>query len=75
MTHFPVSDTRPAMGRPTLHVKPTVIRLSDGMAERIDAIAGKNRRAEFIREAIEAELKRRERTSAKPKPLTLAKRI
>lgn len=34
-------------------------------SERIDAIAGKNRRAEFIREAIERELARREKH---PKP-------
>jgi predicted transcriptional regulator len=49
------------MGRPSLNVKPMLIRLPDGLAERIDAIAGKNRRAEFIREAIEREVKRRER--------------
>lgn len=36
-------------------------RLPEGIVERIDTIAGKNRRAEFIREAVEAELKRRER--------------
>jgi len=33
--------------------------------ERIEAIVGKNRMAEFIREAVEKELKRRE---AKAKP-------
>jgi predicted transcriptional regulator len=31
------------------------------MAERIDELAGPNRRAEFIREAIEREIKRRQR--------------
>jgi predicted DNA-binding protein len=49
------------MGRPPLGVKPVLVRLPDGMAERIDALAGKNRRAEFIREAVEKELKRREK--------------
>jgi metal-responsive CopG/Arc/MetJ family transcriptional regulator len=42
--------------------------LPDGFAERIDAIAGKNRRAEFIREAVERELKRRERTARRIEP-------
>jgi metal-responsive CopG/Arc/MetJ family transcriptional regulator len=54
------------MGRPPLHVIPTVIRLTKEMADRIDAMAGKNRRAEFIREAVERELKRRERQKDKP---------
>jgi metal-responsive CopG/Arc/MetJ family transcriptional regulator len=49
------------MGRPPLNVKPMLVRLPDGMAERIDAVAGENKRAEFIREAVEKELRRRER--------------
>jgi predicted DNA-binding protein len=44
-----------------MNVKPTVIRLPAGMPERIDAIAGPNKRAEFIREAVEKELSRREK--------------
>lgn len=48
-------------GRPSLKVKPTVIRLPFGTPARIDAVVGKHRRAEFIREAVERELKRRER--------------
>jgi metal-responsive CopG/Arc/MetJ family transcriptional regulator len=55
----------PRMGRPKLNVKPMVVRLPDGVPERIDTVAGPNRRAEFIREAVERELKRREK--AKPK--------
>lgn len=51
------------MGRPPLNVKPVLVRLPDGTPERIDAIAGKNKRAEFIREAVEAELKRREKAA------------
>lgn len=42
-------------------VKATAVRLPEGVAERIDALCGANRRAEFIREAVERELKRRER--------------
>lgn len=49
------------MGRPSLNVRPVVVRLPEGIAERIDAVAGKNRRGEFIREAVERELRRRER--------------
>jgi predicted DNA-binding protein len=49
------------MGRPPMQVKTTVIRLTEDSLERIDAIVGPNRRAEFIREAVERELKRRER--------------
>jgi Arc/MetJ-type ribon-helix-helix transcriptional regulator len=49
------------MGRPPLNVKPILVRLPDDVPERIDALVGKNRRAEFIREAVERELKRRER--------------
>lgn len=53
------------MGRPKLDMKPTVVRLPEGMAERIDALVGNRMRAEFIREAIDAELRRRERRAAK----------
>ena len=45
-----------------MNVKPILVRLPEGTAEKIDEIAGKNRRAEFIREAIEREIKRRERS-------------
>lgn len=53
-------------GRPSLSVKPMLVRLPDGLAGRIDAIAGKNQRAAFIREAVEREVERREEASAKP---------
>lgn len=42
-----------------------MVRLSVGTAERIDALAGPNKRAEFIRDAVEAELRRRERDARK----------
>jgi predicted transcriptional regulator len=50
------------MGRPKMGVKATTVRLPDDVMARIDAVAGANRRAEFIREAVDRELKRRERT-------------
>lgn len=49
------------MGRPKMDVKPTIVRLPEGVAEQIDAIAGKGNRADFIRQAIEREIKRRAR--------------
>lgn len=53
------------MGRPPLNVKPTQVRLTNELRERIEALVGPNRMAVFIREAVEAELARRERTAAR----------
>jgi predicted DNA-binding protein len=63
LTQIPISDTGVRMGRPSLKVKATVVRLSDDVRQRIEVLAGKNRMAEFIREAIERELKRREKAN------------
>lgn len=54
---------KPVMGRPPIG-KFTAVRLSDEMLARIDAIAGKGKRAAFIRTAIENELEK----SAQSKP-------
>lgn len=57
------------MGRPQLHVKPILVRLPNDAPARIDALVGKQKRAEFIREAVEREILRRERAmklSVKP---------
>lgn len=54
-----VTDNAARMGRPSLGVKFTAIRLSQDMLDRIDALEGKGKRSEFIRTAVEAELKRR----------------
>lgn len=37
-------------------MKSTVVRLPEGMGERIDALVGKQRRAVFIREVVEREV-------------------
>ena len=58
-------------GRPALHVKATKVRLTDQQRARIEAIVGPNRMSVFIREAIDAELQRRERI-AKAKPANLS---
>jgi predicted DNA-binding protein len=54
------------MGRPPLNVKETKVRLTEEQRQRIETLAGPNRMAVFIREAIDAELRRREAKAAKP---------
>ena len=61
MTDFPVALSGQRMGRPPLNVKPTMVRLSDEVRQRIKALVGPQRMSAFIREAIEAELARREK--------------
>lgn len=76
MTIFLDSGTRPRMGRPPLNrksvTKPTLVRLTEDVADRIDELAGPNKRAEFIREAIDRELARRLKASP-PNPRGQAK--
>ena len=54
-----ITDSEPRMGRTPIG-KFTAVRLSAEMLARIDALTGPGKRAEFIREAVERELKRRE---------------
>lgn len=58
------------MGRPPLDkkftTKPTMVRLTDDTRQRIEAVAGPNRMAEFIREAVDKELARQERLKSNP---------
>lgn len=61
LTEKAVAPTPRAMGRPKLHVIATTVRLPAAVLERIDALLGGNQRAKFIREAVEAELARREK--------------
>lgn len=61
MTNIPVPDISRRMGRPPLGIKPTQVRLSEEVRERIRKLVGDNGMAQFIREAIERELKRREK--------------
>jgi len=62
------TGTTRRMGRPPLKLNTetvvTTIRITADVAARIDAIAGPNKRGEFIREAIERELERREGSSS-----------
>ncbi len=61
MSELELSDTAPRMGRPALGVKLTTVRLSEAVMARIDRLCGPNQRGRFIREAVEAELARREK--------------
>lgn len=45
-------------GRPRLNLRATVVRLSPIVLAKIDATAGQNQRARFIRDAIEEKLTR-----------------
>lgn len=53
------------VGRPSMNLTPVLVRLRKGIPERIDAMVGKQKRAEFIRDAVERELERREREGEK----------
>lgn len=61
-----VSDSAPRMGRPPLNrdseTKTTLVRLEADMMARLDALAGPNRRAAFIREAVAEKLERDAKT-------------
>lgn len=56
------------MGRPPLKVTPVLVRLQEDVPGRIDALVGKQKRAEFIRDAVDRELKRRERETKQESP-------
>ena len=51
-----VSTIPQRMGRQALNMKATQIRLPEALMQRVDAAAGIYRRAQFIRDAIEARL-------------------
>lgn len=53
-----ITATTPRMGRPPIG-KFTAVRLPPETLARIDALVDPGKRAEFIREAVERELKRR----------------
>lgn len=61
LTNYPVPDISRRMGRPPLGIKPTQVRLSEETRERIRDLVGEQGMAGFIREAVERELKRREK--------------
>ena len=62
----PTTDTSRRMGRPPLNKSSktitTAVRLTEDVMKRIEALAGPNRMAAFVREAVEEKLAREERT-------------
>ncbi|MGX9980239.1 hypothetical protein ACTHAX_10645 [Methylobacterium fujisawaense] len=60
MTHKPISVTTVAVPKDKLDDK-TLVRFRAGVLDRIDAVAGKFRRAVFIREAVETALTKAEK--------------
>lgn len=67
MTDFPIPVSPSKMGRPPLNVRATQVRLTEETRQRIEALVGPSRMAVFIREAIEAELTRREQAAKSKK--------
>lgn len=67
LTNIPIPDTSRRMGRPPLGIKPTQVRLSEEVRERIRDLAGDSGMAQFIREAIERELRRLEKQGGSDK--------
>lgn len=69
MTLYPPPDNRSRMGRPPLkrdqETVKTTIRVTRSFLDRIEAVAGEGKTAAFIRDAAEAELRRRERDKPK----------
>lgn len=61
MTRLPISDSPRRMGRPPMNVTPILVRLPADVPDRIDALVGKNKRAQFIREAVEKALEEAEK--------------
>lgn len=64
-----MADNMRRMGRPPLKQKirtvKTTLRLPEDLLKRVEVASGQNRFAEFVREAIERELERRERARRK----------
>ena len=57
-----ISDMRTGVGRPKINEEQTPGRFRAGTMARIDAVlAEKEKRSDFIREAVERELERREK--------------
>jgi len=66
LTLFMISPIVTGMGRRQINEEQMPARLPAGTLDRIDAVlGGKECRAAFLREAVERELKRRERKASK----------
>lgn len=62
MTQFVISDTPRRMGRKKINDEQTPARFPVGTLARMDALLDeKEKRSDFIREAVDREIRRRER--------------
>ena len=69
MTHFLISDTPKRMGRRKQWAEDMQARFPEGTFARIAAVlVGGEDRTDLVREAVERELKRRERKSRSSEP-------
>lgn len=70
LTNIPGTDMPRRMGRKALGVKETKMRLPIGLPERIDALVGEQKRADFIRRTLIEAVEREERAQGvvPPKP-------
>lgn len=65
LTDLVISGTTPRVGRTQINHEQTPARFAEGTLARIDAaLMPKEKRSDFIREAVERELKRRERKAS-----------
>ncbi len=64
MTRKPISVTTLAVPKDKLEDK-TLVRFKAGVLDRIDAVAGKFRRAEFIRDVVETALVKAEKRKSR----------
>lgn len=63
-TQLVVSDTPAPVGRPRINGEQTMARFRDGTLDRIKAVlTDREKQSDFIREAVEAELERREKAA------------
>lgn len=63
-----LAPTTPRMGRTKINDEIVTPRLPEGTKARIEAVRGEQTQAEFLRETILNEIKRRERAARKANP-------
>lgn len=68
MTQKKISSNIPRVGRKRINDEQTPARFPKGTLDRVDALLNdKEKRADFIRDAVEREIKRREAAAQKRK--------
>lgn len=66
LTELVISGTKRPVGRTRINDEQTPARFPAGTLARVDAVlADKEKRSDFMREAVEREIKRREREAKK----------